>query len=186
MKVWLPALAGLLLCGAVAWGEGAPATPLVPIVPGENKGAPHVTAFAALDYFGENCARCHGEYGSFYGKDFGKNRDDAQMHEVVDEMAQGPAGAPLDEADLKVLVAWHLALRDGKPFVALISAKPDQGGWQLEGEVSPDATLQVNGETLEIKGAKWTHHVAAGPVKLRAQKGEAVTQVDADAAAFGP
>ncbi len=190
MKITLPALAGALICGAAALGGAnvfaAPTPTLQPIAPGQKTGAPCVTKFAPLAYFNEKCARCHGQYGSFYGDDFGKGQSDAQLHQSVDEMASGPAQAPLSAHDVDVLTAWHRALRDGKPFVAVVSAAPDGDGFQLQGEISPGATLEINGENIEVKDAKWTARVGAGALKLRARKGEATTEVEASAAAFGP
>ena len=189
MNFCWPAAAGTV-AGAVLWGGllalgAAPAPALQPIAPGQSSGAPHVTRFAPLAYFNANCARCHGPYGALYGADFGK-MDDKTLHGTVDEMAQGPAQAPLAAGDLNVLVAWHRALRDEKPFVAIVKAEPKAGGWKLAGEISPGASLQINGAPVEVKDAQWEQSVAAGALKLRAQKGAAVTQLDANAAAFAP
>ncbi len=172
------------LCG-IAWAADEPAPTLTPIVAGAEAG-PHATKFAPMAYFNENCARCHGENGSFYGDDMGKGRDDESLREIVDEMASGPAQAPLAPAELDAVTAWHRAFRDKKPFVALVKAEKVESGWQLSGEISPSATLQINGEAVEVKGATWTFCVATDAVKLRATKGDAVTEVDANAAAFGP
>ena len=207
MKLRLLTLAIGLGCG-VAWAAdtGAPAPHLTPIAPGnatapgaktgeaggpaqsQTQAGPHVTAFAPLAYFNEKCARCHGEYGSFYGDDFAKGRDDASLHAIVAEMANGPAQAPLAPADLEVVTAWHRAFRDKKPFVAVVKSEKTADGWQLSGEVSPGATLEINGESVEVHGSDWTHSVttasAAGALKLRAQKADVATELDANAAAF--
>lgn len=78
-------------------------------------------AFAPLSYFAANCARCHGPNGSFYGASFAKTRDEAGLHQIVHDMAFGPAQAPLDDAKLEVLVAYHRSLIDKKPFLSLSS-----------------------------------------------------------------
>ena len=182
---WL-ALAIGLGCGvALAAGDAqtAPEPPeLKPIEPG----APRATGFAPLAYFGQNCARCHGENGSNYGDNFAKNLDDKALHQVVDEMAQGPGQAPLSAADLEVETAWHRAFRDKKPFVVIVETEKTDAGWQLSGEVSEGATLQINGAEVEVEGTNWTHCVAPGAVKLQAKKGEAVTELDASMAALAP
>ena len=147
---------------------------------------PQVAKFAALEYFNKNCARCHGTNGSFYGDDFGKGLDDAHLRDAVDSMAKGPGGAPIDAHDLTVLTAWHRALRDKKPFVSIVKAEPKDGGWILSGEISPGAQLQINGETVPVEKANWTHQVAAGAIKVCAKQGEAVTEFDADTAAWAP
>lgn len=186
MKLWLLALVGVLGCLAVSRGHAAPPAQWRAIETGEKSAAPLVTNFAPTKYFNENCARCHGENGAFYGDDFGGNLDDKRLHQIVDEMAQGPGAAPLDEHDLTILTAWHRALRDKKPFVAIIKSEKAGAQWQLSGEISPDATLTINGQAVEVKGTQWTHCVEAGAVKLRAQKGDAVTELDARVAAFAP
>lgn len=180
--------------GASRAADDAPATPLLkPIVPGEiakdetaksEADGPRVTSFAPLAYFNENCARCHGEYGSFYGDGFAKNLDDAALQGVVAAMANGPAQAPLAPADLEVVTAWHRAFRDGKPFVAIVKSEKATANWKLSGEISPGATLQINGIDVKVDGSNWTATVGAKPLKLRACKGEAVTELDASAAAY--
>ena len=185
MKFQLLAVAIGLGCGAALAAErNAPTPDLKPIVAGEAATGPQATGFAPLAYFNENCARCHGDYGSAYGDEFAKNRDDASLREVVHEMAEGPGQAPLSEAELDIETEFHRALRDKKPFVVIVKSEKTDAGWQLSGEVSPGATLQINGETVEIEGANWSHCVAPGAVKLRAQQGETVTELDANVAAL--
>ncbi len=174
-------------CCGIAWAADnpAPAPKLTPIAADAQAG-PHASAFAPLAYFNQNCARCHGEFGSFYGDDMGKDRDDASLREVIDEMASGPGQAPLTPTELDAVTAWHRALRDKKPFVVIVKAEKTDAGWQLSGEVSPDATLQINGEAVAVKDANWTFCAATDAVKLRATRGDAVTELDANTAAFGP
>ena len=183
------ALAALIGCGA-ALAADTDAPNLTPIVAGETGGGkdsePRATKFAPLAYFNQSCARCHGDYGSNYGDDFAKNLDDKALYQIVDEMADGPAQAPLSPADVETLTAWHRAKRDGKPFVVIVQTEKTDDGWRLSGEVSPGATLQINGENVEVKGSNWEHRVAAGAVKLCATKGDAVTELDASVGALAP
>ena len=184
---------GVAVCGA-SWANGdaataPPPTPsastLQPITPGETSEL-RTTSFAPTAYFNQNCARCHGENGSYYSEDFGKDKDDAALRQIIDEMAHGPGNAPLAPADLDVLTAWHRALRDKKPFVAIVKAEKTGDVWRLSGEISPGATLQINGETAKVDGTTWTHDANTNALKLRAQKGDVVTELDANAAAFAP
>ena len=179
---------GAASLGAADSGANAPQTPaLKPIAPGDS--GLRATSFAPLAYFNQNCARCHGENGSYYSQDMGKNKDDDALRHIIDEMAKGPGQAPLAPADLEVVTAWHRALRDKKPFVALVKAEKTGDKWQLSGEVSPGATLQIDGEAVEVEGINWTHQVSAQTAqtaKLRAQKGEAVTELELNSAAFAP
>ena len=191
MKFRLLALLPVLCCG-LAWAAAPDAaTPpgapeLTPIVAGEKSGGIKATAFAPLAYFNANCARCHGENGAFYEKDFGHDKSDASLRAIIDEMAAGPGQAPLSPAELDAVAAWHRALRDKKPFIVIVKSEKVEAGWQLSGEVSPGATLEINGKAVEVKGANWTFCAPNGPVKLRATRGEAVTELDADAASWAP
>lgn len=173
-------------CG-LAWAAAPDAAtpPLTPIVTGETAG-PHASSFAPLAYFNQNCARCHGENGSFYEKDFAHNKSDADLRAVIDEMAEGPAQAPLSPAELDAVAAWHRALRDKKPFVVIVKSEKTATGWQLSGEISPGATLQINEKEVEVKDSSWKTEVAAGAIQLRATKGEITTEVDANVAAWAP
>ena len=197
MKFHFLAPALVLSCGVLTYGfaraadtdtntaTAAQSSDLKPIASGEL----HATKFAPLAYFNANCARCHGEYGSFYGEDFAKGLDDAALHDIVAEMANGPAQAPLAPADLDAVTRWHRAVRDKKPFVVVVKSEKTGAGWQLSGEISPGATLQVNGKDIEVKGSDWTASVApddAKSVKLRAQKGDVATELDASVGAIAP
>ena len=143
------------------------------------------TNFAPLDYFNTSCARCHGNYGSFYGDTFGKKLSDAQMQEVVKAMADGPAQSPLSEENLKVLVGYHTSLRDGKPFLTAVASEKTATGWKLSGEVSPDSTLVWNEKPVEVTGHKWQLELPeAGPFVLRATKKEVSQELDLQKAAY--
>ena len=173
-------------CG-LAWAAAPDAAtpPLTPIVAGEIDG-PLASSFAPLAYFNQNCARCHGVNGAFYEKDFAKNKSDADLHAVIEEMAEGPAQAPLAPAELDAVAAWHRAIRDKKPFVIIVKSEKTATGWRLSGEISPGATLQINEKEVEVEGSSWTTEVAVGAIRLRATKGEATTELDANIAACAP
>ncbi len=116
-----------------------------------------VQNFAPLKYFDANCARCHGPNGSFYGANFGKTlKDDAALRQIVKEMCEGPANAPINEKSLEILTDFHRALRDNAPFLVLVS----QNEKTLSGEASPDAKLTLENGTQSIaiqqKGNDWT------------------------------
>ncbi len=141
-------VAGVLICGAVLRAQTV---------------APQTTEFAPLDYFNDKCARCHGNYGSFYGANFGKGKTDEQLAQVVKDMCDGPAQAPISPHDLEVLVAWHRALRDGKPFVASVHFDNSV----LSGEASPAASVSLEtttGEqaTVPLNGHKWSAGLPEG------------------------
>lgn len=139
--------------------------------------------FAPLAYFEDNCARCHGPNGSFYGAEFGKGlKDDAALKQVVREMCEGPGNAPLDDAKLEILTEFHRALRDDKPFLCVVW----QGEAELKGEASPDATVSLeNGAksiAAERKGnqwsVKWPADFELKGAKVVACRGEKRVQVE--------
>lgn len=141
-------VAGVVICGTMLRAQGE---------------APQTTNFAPLDYFNDKCARCHGNYGSFYGPNFGKGKTDAELAKVVKDMCEGPAQAPISDHDLEVLTAWHRALRDGKPFVA--SVRFDNG--VLSGEASPSSSVSLTTTTGEkagvpLNGHKWSAGLPEG------------------------
>jgi hypothetical protein len=152
-------------------------------------GAPQTTNFAPLDYFNDKCARCHGAYGVLYGKDFGKGKTDAGLALVVQEMCEGPAQAPLSPHDTQVLVAWHRALRDGKPFVASVSFENSV----LSGEASPGSSVDLETTTgqhvsVPLNGHKWSAGLPEGVqiAHVRVESGGKTTEMDSRVAAFAP
>lgn len=154
-------LAAVLLLPLATWivahaQTPAPAAKTPPPIAG-----PVTTGFRALDYFQTNCARCHGDYGAAYGLEFGKNLTDRQLQDFVRDMAEGPAQAPLSDADLAVVTDFHRALRDGRPFGGVVAWK----GGVLSGEALPGSTvsLELPGQTLDVPldGNAWKIAVPA-------------------------
>lgn len=109
-------------------------------------------AFAAMQYFDVNCARCHGPQGSFYGKEFGRHLSDEALTKVVHEMAEGPGNAPLKEDELKIVVAYHRSLIRGDPFISITAR--DNG--ILHGEATPASHITVDGKPAQIEGFTWS------------------------------
>jgi hypothetical protein len=137
-----------------------------------------VSQFAPLAYFSSNCARCHGAYGSFYGAEFGRNLTDAKLRQVVHDMAAGPGNAPLEEAQLDVLVAYHRSLIDKKPFLVVNAATAElDGSTLLRGETSPDSTVTLRWEggsaPAMVEGDTWR---ATLPAKASINKAEVVAK----------
>jgi len=113
-------------------GSAAPA-------PADPVAGPTVTGFAPLDYFEDNCARCHGDYGAFYGPTFGAGMSDKDLRQAVDDMATGPGEAPLKPSELDIETAWHCSVRDHKPFASVTAWT----GGHLTGDASPGATITL-------------------------------------------
>jgi len=96
-------------------------------------------AFAPIAYFNDRCGGCHGNYGSFWGQGFAAHLDDRSLTEMVREMAEGPAQAPLEDQPLAALVAYNRSLADGLPFV-IVTARRDG---TLRGEVTPGSQVVI-------------------------------------------
>lgn len=115
----------------------------------------HTLDFRPLAYFDQHCSRCHGPFGSYYGKDFAADLSPEALREKISEMAAGPGGAPVSGDSLAVLVAFHQSLSSGRPFITITGA----GGDSLTGEVSPGASLQLicgdQTATPEVTGYHW-------------------------------
>ncbi len=128
-----------------------------------------VPAFPAMAYYETNCSRCHGPEGSFYGPTLGKNLTDTQLIKVVNDMADGPGGAPLKPEALAVETALHRAMVLHVPFVSVTSI--DGGKWS--GEVMSDSkvTLMAGEEKIVavVAGAAWTAQLpeATKPTDVR-------------------
>lgn len=116
---------------------------------------PEKSAFAPLDYFAANCARCHGPYGEFYGAGFAQNKTDDQLRQIVQEMAEGPGNAPLENAELDILTAYHLSLRDQKPFLVVVKRETDGDFVNWSGEATPDSKLTYGQTKVPLDGHQW-------------------------------
>lgn len=133
---------------------------VVPVVRAESPAKePAKEPFAAIAYFDANCARCHGPGGSFYGEGFGKTGVE-NLREVVDRMASGPGQAPIEGEALDREVAYHRAMIDKKPFVAVTDARG------AKGEVTPGSKVTVSTGAAEIvakvEESTWTAELPAG------------------------
>lgn len=121
---------------------------------------PTLAGLRPLTYFEDNCSRCHGPYGSFYGDTFGKKLTPEQLHRVVDEMAAGPGNAPLQGAELEAQVAYHRSLIDGKPFLILTEIKEENGQHILHGEATPDSQVELLINDVptpaKLEGHRWS------------------------------
>ncbi len=93
---------------------------------------------SGLDYFQNHCAACHGNYGEAYGDRFVRDLDDVALHQKIVDMSTVPAGAPLSDEQLKIMDAFHQALREGTPYAEIIT-RSDEG--LVRGEALPGSTL---------------------------------------------
>ncbi|HEX8236235.1 MAG TPA: hypothetical protein VF600_09790 [Abditibacteriaceae bacterium] len=147
-----------------------------------------VSEFAPMSYFENNCARCHGSYGSFYGEGFGKGLSDSKLRQVVHDMAAGPGNAPVTEPQLDALTAYHRSLIDGKPFLIINAAREEENAPRtLQGETTPDSQISVRWQggsaAATVEGYTWTAKLPAeidwSKVEIVAQKSETQTTLKA-------
>lgn len=111
--------------------------------------APEVKAIPAkpVSYFEASCARCHGQEGSFYGDEMGATKTWSELRHAIDEMAKGPAQAPLKPAELEAQTAYHWALKGKEPFAIW----NETGSGFLAGEVTVDTKIKANVGQSELK-----------------------------------
>jgi len=169
----------------ITW-TGEPATAPAAAAPSSKSGAaphdgvspaPALPELAAISYFNANCARCHGPYGSFYGKR--PYHPYSLLQADIKRMADGPSNAPLSGQALAAQVAYHQSLYDLKPFVAVVK----QDGRELSGEVSPGSTVTVQSGNQSILARVEDYHWSATlppgvkpeQVEIRAQNDKGVT-----------
>lgn len=102
-----------------------------------------------LTYYQASCARCHSNYGAGYTVHL-RELSDERLATAVDDMAHGPAQAPLEGKPLEDQVNLHRALAKGMPFVWLA---PHVGDTPVHGEVLPDSkvTIELDGKPTEAK-----------------------------------
>jgi hypothetical protein len=123
-------------------------------------------------------SNCHGPYGSAYGAEFGRRLSDDDLKKVVDEMCVGPANAPVEEGQLKVLVDYHKAMIAKKPFVVVTKASARQDQIVLDGEVLPGSVVEVEKSPAKVTGHLWTVQVPAkAEYEIVAKRGDATTSI---------
>ena len=166
---------------ATAMAIAAPETPKPSPTP------PPPLSHGPIATYDAACARCHGPNGSFYGPTLGKGKTDAQLRQVIQEMAEGPAQLPpLPIIELDAQTAYHRAIIKAEPFIAVTSRTPAR----IEGEVTSGSTITVTvgGKTTAAKtdGTHWSASLPAkGPAPIiTARIGKATTTLDTASAAF--
>lgn len=133
------------------------------------------------------CARCHGPNGSFYSPTLGKGKTDAQLRQVIREMAEGPSQIPaLPPVELEAQTAYHRALIKGEPFLA-VTVRTET---RIEGEVTSGSTVTVSSggkiAAAKIDGSHWSAPLAAKSAAptVTARLGKTTTTLDTATAAF--
>jgi hypothetical protein len=141
------------------------------------------TAFAAMAYYDQNCAHCHGPQGSFYGPTLGQALTDPQLNKAVNDMASGAGNAPLAPDQLPVETAFHRSLVMRNPYVS-VTQMQDDGKWA--GETMPDAKVVITIGEKRIEATSddsgWNAQLPAGTkasnVKITAELNGVTTTLD--------
>ena len=170
-------LSSLLLSACDRSSSTSPSAPTPP---------PKLTDLRPITYFEDNCSRCHGPYGSFYGDTFAQKLSPAQLHKVVHEMAAGPGNAPIEGPELEAQVAYHRSLADKKPFIVLTEMKEEYGQHILHGEATPESQLDlvIDGTSISAKleGHRWSAALPApsalSRLRIRATKNNQETSLN--------
>jgi hypothetical protein len=69
----------------------------------------------------------------------------------------------------------------------VVKIETSDKGWTLSGEVSPEATLTLNGTEVKTEGHTWTAQAnGKGPLTLEAKLGDKTTALDALKTAYSP
>jgi len=152
---FLAAMTALLFIGVVHLRADAPASQ-----PSSSKA--FVPAFAAMQYYDDNCAHCHGPQGSFYGPTIGNDLTDDGLIAKCHAMAVGPGAAPISDDENLVLTAYHRALILRTPFLSVTDISANQ--WS--GEVSPGGKVSIHfgNSTIEaaVTGCNWKATLPVG------------------------
>lgn len=168
-----PALAvAVLACQRQSQQEQSPATQ-----PAAKLSAEQLEyARRPITYFNDKCGKCHGNYGSYWLEGVIAGLSEKKLRDVVDEMAAGPAQAPLEGLALEAQVAYHRSLADGKPFV---TAFHEKDVWV--GEVTPGSRviLIIEGREVaaEVAEHRWTSQ-ARNASGIRVEKDENRTELN--------
>jgi mono/diheme cytochrome c family protein len=135
---------------------------------------------APVAYFAAHCARCHGALGMNYADGFTKGKTDADLQQVLTDMATGPGGAPLKPDAIATQVAFHRAIDAQAPFIAWTDDKVQGAIRTLGGEVSgaDSLTAQTGGQNLPVTvhDGNWKltvdEHIPVGSIVVVAQTGK--------------
>ena len=123
----------------------------------QDSGKLRILDFQPIKYFNNQCARCHGPGGSFYGDEFARDKSMQELHSVVEEMAAGPAGSPVTGDTLDALVAYHISLSRDLPFITIDTLSDSV----LAGEVTQTSSVRImtddGGYTAAINGNRWRY-----------------------------
>ncbi len=101
-----------------------------------------------VSYFINNCSRCHGPTDNAYAE-FEKPLRGEEMKKMIVIMADGPALAPLDPANVDLQFELHNAMLDKAPYAWIDPARADV----IAGELIEGTDVYLNTGSERIKAA---------------------------------
>jgi hypothetical protein len=142
----------------------------------KNLSLPPVSTFA------EACARCHGDEGKNYGKDFAK-LDTEELHHITEDMMYGPAYLEPTKTEIEAMTSYQRAISKDEPFIVITNAASYLEGKddKLKLEISLNAELAGN-ENIEIQKGKneYQYLLKASDkteIKITAKRGDKTTSI---------
>lgn len=155
--------------------------------------------FAPMEYFENQCAHCHGPYGTMYGPRTPEFDGDAALLAKILSMSRNQGQSPVTDAQAHVLLAYERSMateggQKGTLFAAVVELK----GQVLLGEVTPEAEVRLllrdgTEHPAAVDGHQW--RVDLGPRAsdlrergglLQIRKGTSTLAIDLSKTAFSP
>jgi hypothetical protein len=119
--------------------------------------------FGPITYYEEYCSRCHGQFGTGYLPDMGKRLSDDALRRIIKDMAEGPAAAPLDDAQLEAELAYHRSFLDGTPFIARVSETDAEHTGEVTGGSALSVDVDGNAQPIPVNGQTWKLSMSTDP-----------------------
>lgn len=137
------------------------------------------SSFAAISYFQDHCANCHGEYGAMLSEHQTTLPPDL-MRQRVAEMARGPGMAPLeDQTHIDAVAAFITSIGKAEPYATLTKVNDNT----LEGEAAPGTTviIETPGQrsAAKVEGHTWRAATTQPWTRILATKDKAETTIAA-------
>jgi len=178
-EVALVCWASVLVLGGCAENGGTAADRAGPQAPAASVAAPVNLPSGPLATFEGACAACHGSLGGGYEDGFFR-LSDMKMAREVREMMLGRARLKSSDTEISAMTAYHLALRDRRPFACIINGAAVAGGeaGELKGEVTPGSTVRIEKDGTAtpavVDGFTWrASSPPSPPFNVLIEKGDA-------------
>ncbi len=125
-------------------------------------------SLSPIPTFKENCARCHGDEGSAYGKNFANLSSDS-LKLIIDDMMFGPGGLSPDEVEIAAMISYNKSLSENKPFASVENSKSflegkDKG---LKISSSPHAKISIDNHAVKVDSTKGGWRLFYDPNKIK-------------------